>query len=392
MSNERTVELYDAQWNFVTCKDRFTAFVAGIGSGKTHAGAIKAMYTSSKLHGLGLVVAPTYVMLRDATLRTLYEVAGDALGELHKSEMRSEVRGGGEILFRSAEKPDRLRGPNISWAWIDEGALCPTQTWDIVIGRLREGGRAGPCWVTSTPKGRNWLYHRAEQMTVFGAKTADNPYLDREFVASLQQAYTGAFARQELEGEFVTFEGVVYEEFNRNFHMAERGGLWKTVIAGVDEGYTNPAVILAVGIDSDGRMHVIDEFYKRRVLQGDVVAEARRFREKYDVKMFYVDPSAAGLIAEMKSERLPVVGANHDVNDGIQAVKAMLAEQGDGHVSLTIDPSCVNTAAEFESYAWKEGREGLKDEPEKINDHAMDALRYAVMASYGMKSRRIVAW
>jgi len=36
--------------------------------------------------------------------------------------------------------------------------------------------------------------------------------------------------------------------------------------------------------------------------------------------------------------------------------------------------------AEFESYAWKERGGELRDEPEKENDHAADALRYAVMS------------
>ncbi len=37
-----------------------------------------------------------------------------------------------------------------------------------------------------------------------------------------------------------------------------------------------------------------------------------------------------------------------------------------------MDPSCVNTINEFESYEWKPE----KDEPKKENDHAMDAIRY----------------
>jgi phage terminase large subunit len=45
---------------------------------------------------------------------------------------------------------------------------------------------------------------------------------------------------------------------------------------------------------------------------------------------------------------------------------------------LTVDPSCVNTIAEFESYAYNP-RSLENDVPIKANDHAMDALRYGVM-------------
>jgi phage terminase large subunit len=46
---------------------------------------------------------------------------------------------------------------------------------------------------------------------------------------------------------------------------------------------------------------------------------------------------------------------------------------------LTVDPSCVNTIAEFESYQYPSGGKVEKDVPIKANDHAMDALRYLAM-------------
>lgn len=364
--------------DFIRSPERFTAFIGGIGSGKTWAGCCKALYWASK-GGLGLIVAPTYPMLRDATVRTFTDVAGDALTGFQRSDMTAKIRGGGEILFRSADNPDRLRGPNLHWAYIDEAALCPPETWEITIGRLRADGKAGACWLTTTPKGRNWLYNLQAQLTIFRARTQDNPYLDREFVESLETSYTGQFARQELGGEFVTYEGLVYEEFDRERHVRQNPGPFRRYIAGCDEGYTNPAVILVVGFDSDNRAHVVDEFYQRRALQGEVVAEAKRMHRQYRLDMLVVDPSAAGLIAEMRSERLPVAEANNAVMPGIQAVKSLLTRQGDGLPRLTIDPTCVNTIAEAESYVWRGGRQGIKDEPEKVNDHAMDALRYVIM-------------
>jgi PBSX family phage terminase large subunit len=378
MSQTRTLKLYPTQDDFVWCPDRFTAFIAGIGSGKSHAGAVKALKAIYDLGGLGLVIAPTYSMLRDATLRTFLGIAGDLVEQVKHAEMLVVMKGGAEVLFRSADNPDRLRGPNISWLWIDEAALCPPQTWEIAIGRLREGGKAGPAWITGTPKGRNWVYDLLPRVTVFRVATRDNPYLDREFVRSLEDSYSGQFARQELYGEFVSFEGLVYDGFERGRHAITRDGPWARVIGGIDEGYTNPAVILVVALDGDGRGHLLVEYYQRRALQGDVVAEARRLQAAYNIAAFYADPSAAGLIGELRSVGLAVQEANNDVFPGIQYVKQQFAIAGDGRPRLTIDPSCVHTIAELESYVWKESRAGVKDEPEKVNDHAMDALRYAL--------------
>ena len=110
-------------------------------------------------------------MLRDATLRTFKQVAEAAIAETHASEMRLTLRNGAEVLFRSADQPDRLRGPNISWAWIDEASLCGAETWDITIGRLRADGKAGPCWITTTPTGRNGVYQQQAHITVFSRNT-----------------------------------------------------------------------------------------------------------------------------------------------------------------------------------------------------------------------------
>lgn len=379
----RQLEFYPAQFDFVTCPARFTAFVAGIGSGKTYAGCAKALAKCTK-PGLGLVIAPTYPMMRDATLRTFMDVAEGAVQAYYHSESRAEV-GRAEVLFRSADQPERLRGPNISWAYIDEGALCHDMTWPIVMGRLREGGKAGPCWLTTTPKGRNWVWSEFVEKQrpgyqLFRAHTKDNPYLAKQFVDDLESSYTGQFAAQELAGEFVAFEGLVYEEFDRPVHVTQPPDKFERVVAGVDWGYTNPAVIVVVGTDADRRAYILDEYYQRRRLIGDVVTAAVDLNERYHIEDFLCDPSEPANIVEMVNADLPAGPANNEVNEGLQRVKARMADAGDGKRRLYVAPHCVNTIAEFESYCWKAQRlGGLKDEPEKVNDHAMDALRYAIM-------------
>lgn len=370
---QKRIELSTIQYNFLTCEDRFTAFIGGIGSGKTFAGCVKDI-GACKPGTLGLVVAPTYPMLRDATLRTFMDIAGDAVQTFNKSEMTVKLRGGGEILFRSADNPERLRGPNLNFAHMDEAAACPPGTWEIIIGRLRANGQAGPCWITTTPNGRNWLYQRREQLTLFHAKTKDNPYLSHTFIESLEQSYSGEFARQELDGEFISLEGLVYPMFKSGIHVAtRRPDEFTSWALAMDEGYTNPAVILLVGIDGDGRWHIHREYYERGKLQKDVVTTALAWgkTERYAATVA-VDAAAAGLIADLRDVGINAIASKGRVLDGISKIQARLNVQGDGRPRLTVDPSCVNVITEFESYIWKPE----KDEPIKENDHSMDALRY----------------
>lgn len=368
---------------FVHSDERFTAFIGGIGAGKTRGGAIKALRWlrdwGLERPSVGLVVAPTYRMLADVAVRTYCDVF--PIRRFNKADFIAHFKRA-EILFRSADNPDSLRGPNIHWAHIDEAALCDGLTFDIVMGRLRADGIAGPLWITTTPKGRNWVWQRVQDGTLkaFYAPTKDNPHLHPDFVAALERAYAGDFARQELYAEFVSFEGLIYSGFRREVHVRERAlSEFTQFVIGCDEGYTNPSVALVVGLDSDGRAHVCEEFYRRSVLQEAFVAEVVRLYQAYRPYAVYVDASAAGLIAAMVAAGLPAYAARSEVMTGIRAIQARLQVAGDGRPRLTVSPRCANTIAEFESYVWAKGRDGvLLDRPEKQNDHAMDALRYAL--------------
>jgi phage terminase large subunit len=149
---------------------------------------------------------------------------------------------------------------------------------------------------------------------------------------------------------------------------------YASFILGNDEGYTNPSVILDAGVDADGRIHIFREWYRRQQLQDAVVVQNRSWYDEVHSSSIVVDSSAAGLIAALRDAGMPAVPHKGRVVDGIARVQNRLAIAGDNRPRLTIDSSCVNTIAEFESYVWKDGR----DEPEKQNDHSMDTTRYIV--------------
>lgn len=167
--------------------------------------------------------------------------------------------------------------------------------------------------------------------------------------------------------------GLIYERFNRDAHVRARSpSEFKYWVLAIDEGYTNPAVILLVGVDSDGRLHVVREFYERGKLQKEVIEVARAWALEKHIVVAAVDAAAAGLVADLRDCGVPAQAAKGRVLDGITIVQSLLRIQGDNRARLTVDPSCVNVIREFETYVWRDG----KDEPVKENDHALDALRY----------------
>ncbi|MCU0466686.1 MAG: phage terminase large subunit [Anaerolineae bacterium] len=399
--DKRPLQLHKKQLEFVLSNNRFTSFIGGIGSGKSHAGCAKAGLASGGIIGgqqvipvpnLGVITAPTYANVRDVTLRTFQEMFAPAIRKFHKAEMRAEMINGSEILFRSVENYEVLRGINVSWWFGDEAALYHEDVWKIMIGRLRQFGRSGYAWLTTTPKGRNWLWREfvAKQRDAYRmikARTTQNPYLDRDYVESLIEAYSGDFAAQELDGDFISFEGLIYPEFDYGTHvfqeMPERRR-FKRVVAGVDWGFVNPGVVLVVGVDGDDNLWVLHEEYARKRRIEEWTAVAADLHQTYKISEFFCDPSDPDNIKHFKQAGLNAKQANNSVLAGIQRVRQQLVVRENGRPGLNFRNGSPNLIAEFSEYQWASNRDGLRDEPRKAQDHAMDALRYAVVGALGM--------
>lgn len=200
-------QLYPQQYAFVNDPSRFSAFIGGVGAGKTMAGAVKALYRMLRNPWMkrGMVCAPTYRLLEDATMRTCIEVWDRYVAEISWSRMRITLITGQQVLFRSAEDAEKLRGPNLWWIWLDEAALMPAKVFLICIGRLRAGGTIGSLDITTTPKGFDWIYEKIQngEITAHNASTDTNLFTDPEFAQMLRDNYPDQFAEQEVSGQFI---------------------------------------------------------------------------------------------------------------------------------------------------------------------------------------------
>lgn len=219
---------------FIESDRRSIAFIGGVGSGKTRASVLKAL--AQPAGSTGMLIAPTFTMLKDALLRTFLEIARPLVTRFNQSELTADLINGSTILFRSADNPDRLRGPNLSWAGLDEAALMHADTLNIMIGRLRL--EPGMLWFTTTPRGKNhWLYEhtKTNDTLVVRARTMDNPYLPQAFVEQLRKQYTSDFYRQEVLGEFVELGNRVFKP--ATYYDALPAGGFKEA-HGFDAAYT----------------------------------------------------------------------------------------------------------------------------------------------------------
>lgn len=386
---------HNKQHRFITSESPHIAFVGGRGSGKTYGGAIRAFRASYGYIGLdkvlptpnlGMVTAPTYKLLQDGSLRAFREIAGGHIVQHNRSDNITRLRNGSEILWRSMDDPDKsVRGPTVSWWWGDEAAQYRNDARNLAVAMLRQFGTLGYEWLTTTPLGRNWLWQVYVQdhgddaeYEVVQVSSFDNAYINIETIENFAADYHGDFREQEIEGAFVAYHGLIYANFRHAEHVVSSIPVIaarKEVIAGVDWGFASPGVILVIAVDYDGKAWVIHEEYVERRKVDDWTRVAEMLRARYAIEIFYCDSSQPEFIDKFRQAGLTAWGATHDVVTGIQAVYKRIDTR-----QLVVSRECQNTIREFGTYQWRidKGSENLLDMPIKLDDHAMDALRYAI--------------
>ena len=149
----------------------------------------------------GLLGAPTYPMLREATQTTLFEILDhDGIPyEYNKAENALRMKDtDSRILFRPVDDFERLRGTNLAWFGLDELTYSPEQAWLRLEGRLRDPLATKLCGIAVwTPKGYDWVYERFISGHVEGydtiiAKAFENTFvLDKvpDFYERLKRSY-----------------------------------------------------------------------------------------------------------------------------------------------------------------------------------------------------------
>ena len=86
-----------------------------------------------------------------------------------------------EILFRSGDQPDSLRGLSLDGFGIDEAREFKDRSiYDIMIGRLSNSTNAQG-YITTSPKGKNWAWELEglpDTETII-QRTHENPFLPK---------------------------------------------------------------------------------------------------------------------------------------------------------------------------------------------------------------------
>lgn len=289
---------------------------------------------------------------------------------------------------------DLIQGITLAGLFCDEVALMPKSFVNQATARCSVEG--AKFWFSCNPNSPfHWFYEEwikdadNKNALVLHFTMDDNLSLSDEVKNRYKSLYSGIFFKRYILGLWVMADGAIYPMFNTERHVREYKKNWTRIFISGDFGIQNATTFGIFGYHAPSKhYHQIASYYHNGRKDGqktvkNYVEDLKNMIRENNVLPEYitVDPSAAALIVELKKDpyfkrrKIKLIPSKNHVQIGIQLVSHLL-DAG----KLTLDPSCKKDIEEFTSYVWDPDKldKGV-EEVLKINDHAMDKIRYACL-------------
>jgi len=378
------------------------------------------------------IVGPTYD-LAEKEFRVIWNdlIVGQRLGRdkrVKKSyakrsgDMYIQLPWGTRVECRSAEHPEYLVGEALDHVIMSEAAKHKRETWERYVRPALADRRGGADFPT-TPEGFNWLHdlwqlgHRDKYRGIFESwrfPSWENGFVypggrQDEEILLLEDTTEPEWFMQEIGADFASFVGKIFPDWDesRGVMTSEYKFIpgWPNYLA-LDWGYTNPLAAMEFQISPQDEIYVWREYY-RKYKTLPAVADELRSRPQppgYHLDLMVGDPADPEAAATMS--RLMGVGcwapkelkSDYTWRDGIDLMSGFMhpveidkdkwgapIEAPRYHVAY----ECVNHIRELNNYRSKEPVQG-QNVPElgnKVEDHTIDAMRYALLATFKMGAR-----
>lgn len=376
--------------------------VGAVRSGKTHASSIGfAMHLGSREGARDHVITGVSA---DTAWRNQGRPVYDLLGRWGQRprinrQFGTRIISGGQSVWIIGANDERARrrvqGMTLAGLCVDEAALLPEDFWHMVTSRLSLA--ESKCWATLNPENpghwfRRQVVQRAKEWNarIIDYRMRDNPSLSARIIAQYEARYTGHMRLRMIEGQWAGATGLIYPQPKDGEAPAEPA----MAVVGVDWASSRHTFAAVLGVfDEETNGCIVAERYYKPTEHGPLpeVEQVRRtvewalaVRDEHapnaPLSAVVGDPTTPAA-AKAEFVRLGRVWGNADnsVRDGISATASALSSG-----RLTVAERCVNLRREMGEYVWdKKSSESGVDKPLKVNDDAVDAMRYLVMATIG---------
>lgn len=285
-----------------------------------------------------------------------------------------------------------IRGMTSYGAYINEASLANPMVFQEIVSRCSGTGARIIC-DTNPADPEHWLKkkyidNKSEGVLHFHFTLEDNTFLNKRYIEEIKAITpSGMFYDRDILGLWVTAEGVVYPDYDRNRHSisAEDVPPIRKYYAGVDWGYGHYGSIVILGEAEDGSVYIVDGDAQQHKEIDYWVEKANEFILKYGDMDFYADSARPEHVMRFYRENINVYNARKEVIAGIEEV----AKRWKNDTLFYVQGSIPRFEEEIYRYKWKP--KSTQDVIMKEYDDVMDAIRYAIYSEKMANQNMILA-
>jgi phage terminase large subunit len=338
----------------------------GTRSGKTFSLTQLLIYLAHKQKYSISVCSVAFPHLRKGAMRDWRKIMEDYKMYNPNNHMKTEQMytypTGSYTEFFSVDNALKVRGPGRDILFINEANIIEYDTFRQLLLRTKKA-----IFIDYNPADEfHWIYDKVlTRPDCYFIKSTylDNPFLPNEQIKEIE-SYREAdpnFWRIYGEGERGHSEGVIYTHWG-SFQSVSSG----TVCYGLDFGYNNPTACVKV-TQKDQNLYAEEVIYQSHLTNQDLISLLKSHLPSGAT--IFADAAEPARIEEIRKAGFRCTAANKNVKEGIDFIKSR---------KLFVHASSANILKEIKSYKFKD--KNKIEEPLKLNDHAMDAMRYGAIS------------
>jgi phage terminase large subunit len=322
------------------------------------------------------IVRKSFPSLRATVMRDMIDLLNEyglyKESQHNKTDNIFQFTNGAKIEFFSLDDSQKIRGRKRDVLWANEANELGFEEFNQLNFRTTE-----KLFFDFNPSStEHWLYDLLdkEDSLLVHSTYKDNTFLPSALIKEIEdlilidQDYYNIYALGLPSKSTHTI-------YNHQKPYIEELIRYDDVIWGLDFGYQHPTALIKCQFRED-MAFVREIIYESYLTTEDLIEKMRQLGvSKSDI--IVCDYARPEIIEELRRAGYNAVNANKNVKEGIDAVKSH---------KVFYHAESLNISKEFRNYKWKSQGDRILDEPIKLYDDAMDAIRYAIL--YHKKNSR----
>jgi len=362
----KSTKIFQKNWEALNSENRFVVNQGGSRSSKTYSLCqLIIVWCLQNPNKVVSIVRKTFPALRATVMRDFFEIMKDLeiydKSSHNMSENIYKFPNGSIVEFFSVDDEQKIRGRKRDLGWCNEA----NELWFEDFQQLNMRTESKMIFDYNPSDSASWLYELPkDETTIIKSTYKDNPFLPESIKRQIEDLKRTDEALYQIYalGERAISKQNIYSNWT---FIDERPLRFQSFVMGLDFGYNHPTALVKV-------WHNEKDLYIEPIIYESYLTTSLLIQKMQDLGIdqntdILADYSRPEIIAELQVAGYNVNNANKEVKKGIDDVKTF-------GIYCKNDP---NMKREYDNYKWKKVGDNIIDEPVKMFDDAMDAIRYA---------------